>query len=176
MQARGTIKSITRDYESGRYSVTIELSEGDVAAVDALRGLDLAIEMKQYRNPRSAAANAMLWACLGKIAATLGGDKWDYYLDALRKYGQCTMMAIRSEAAERFAATYRECEEVGRKTDADGVEWVHLLCYFGSSTYNTKEFSTLLEGVLDDMKAAGIETPPSAEMRRALEAWEGGKK
>lgn len=172
MQARGVITGISRDFTSGRYNLTIELTEGDVAAVDALRGVDLAINMAKYRAPRSHSANALLWACLGTIAETLGGDKWDYYIAALRKYGKYTMMAIRADAADMFRENYRECEEIGRKVDEDGVEWVHMLCYFGSSTYNAKEFAVLLDGVIDDMKQAGIDTPTSAEMRRVLAALE----
>ena len=172
MQARGTIKGISRDFTSGRYNITIELNEGDIAAVDALRGIDLAVELRRYRAPRSHSANALLWACLGTIAETLGGDKWDYYLAALRKYGKYTMLAIRADAAARFRESYRECEEIGRKTDEDGIEWVHMLCYFGISTYDSKEFAVLLDGVIDDMKQAGIDTPTSAEMRRVLAAME----
>ena len=47
-----------------------------------------------------------------------------------------------------------------------------MLCYFGSSTYNTKEFSVLLEGVISEMKEARLETPTSEDMRRSLEQWE----
>lgn len=172
MQARGTIKSIARSYDNGRFSVTIELTEGDVSEIDGLREKDLAIVLKPYRNPRSNSANAMLWACLGEIAARFGGDKWDYYLQALRKYGKYTMIAVKEEASGRFTDAYRECEEVGRRTDEYGQEWVHLLCYFGSSTYNSKEFSVLLDGVIEDMKQAGIPTPTSEEMKRAIDALE----
>lgn len=178
MQTRGTIKSISRDYKTGRYSVTLELSEGDIALVDDLRDKDLSIELKQYRNPRSNSANALLWHCIGEIAHHQLGERkqtpWEIYLSMLRKYGKYTMVAVRIDALERFKECYRECDEVGRRTDADGNEWVHLLCYFGSSTYNSKEFSVLLDGVIDDMKQAGIPTPTSEEMRRVLNAM-GGK-
>ena len=47
MQARGIITGISRDFTSGRYNLTIELTEGDVAAVDALRG-----EVSGFEAPR----------------------------------------------------------------------------------------------------------------------------
>lgn len=172
MQARGTIKSIARSYDNGRFSVTIELTEGDIAEIDELREKDLSIELKTYRNPRSHSANAMLWACLGEMAGRFGGDKWDYYLQALRKYGKYTLIAVKAESAGRFTDSYRECEEIGRRTDEDGQEWVHFLCYFGSSTYDSKEFSVLLDGVIEDMKQAGMPTPTSEEMKRAIDALE----
>ena len=56
--------------------------------------------------------------------------------------------------------------------DVNGQKGVQMLCYFGSSNYNTKEFSVLLDGVVSEMKEMGIEAPASKEMRRALELWE----
>lgn len=171
MQARGTIKGITQDYKTGRFSVSIELTESDMSGIETLIGKDIAIDMAIYRGARSHSANALLWHCLGDIARYLGGDKWDYYLDALRKYGKYTMVSVRSDAVKAFKDTWRECEEVGRQHTGD-EEWVHLLCYFGSSTYNSKEFSVLLDGVIEDMRQAGIPTPTSAEMKRVLDALE----
>lgn len=180
MQARGTIKSINRDYTTGRYSVTFELTEGDIAEIDALNGADLSLEMKRYRNPRSHSANALLWHCIGEIAAHQLGEHrmspWEIYLSLLRKYGRFTMIAVRADAVDSFQRYYRECEEVGRRTDEDGNEWVHMLCYFGSSQYDSREFSVLLDGTIDDMRQAGLETPTSEEMRRTIEALERSEK
>lgn len=167
IDCRGMIKAISRDFKSGRYILSIELTEGQIEPLDALQGKDLSISLKQFRNSRSKNANALLWSCLARIAEVLGGDKWDYYLQALRKYGQCTLVTVKPEAVERFREIYRECEVVGER---NGM--VDLLCYFGSSTYDTREFSVLLNGVIDDMRAAGIPTPADEEMDRALEQWE----
>lgn len=175
MQIRGTVDAIRKDFNSGRYSVTISVTEGDISEVDAIRGQDLSIELKKYRNPRSHSANALLWHCIGEIAQALGGDKWDIYLNALRKYGKYTLVSVRKDAVDAFRETWRECEEIGRQKTG-GEEWVHLLCYFGSSTYDSKEFSVLLDGIIDDMKQAGIPTPTSEEMRRTIEALERSEK
>ena len=47
-----------------------------------------------------------------------------------------------------------------------------MLCYFGSSLMNTKEFSVLLDGIISEMKEMGLQTPASRDMQRALEEWE----
>ena len=65
----------------------------------------------------------------------------------------------------------RECEVIG-EVDINGQKAVQMLCYFGSSTYDTKEFSRLLDGVISEMQEMGLETPTSEDMRRALEQWE----
>lgn len=52
-----------------------------------------------------------------------------------------------------------------------------VLCYFGSSTYNSKEFGLLLNDIIEDMKAMGIPLPTSEEMQIALKEVENnGKK
>lgn len=175
MKIRGTLKNISKDLISGHYDVTITMTEGSASDVATYLEKDLSVEIKQWRNKRSLDANALLWACIGDIVKALGGDKWQYYIKALREHGQYTMIQIHPDAFEKFKKMYRECEIIGTRF-IDGKEMLQVLCYYGSSTYDTKEFSMLLDGVIQDMKNAGIPTPTSQEMKRALEAWENEQK
>lgn len=172
MNIRGVIKNMSVDFRNGRCILSVEMTEGVPADVEALRDKDLAIELKPWRSRRSTTANGLLWHCIGVIAnAQLGEQKlepFEIYKSLLRKYGQFTMIRVKANAVEAFRRSYREVDEVGRWCDADGTEWVDLLCYFGSSQYDAHEFGMLLDGVIDDMKQAGLETPPSEEMRRVL--------
>lgn len=173
MNIRGTVKSLSVNYGGGTYLLTVEMTEGNAAEVEKLLGADLSIDMKQWRARRSNTANGLLWHCIGIIAAAQLGEQkrtpWEIYLSLLRRYGQYTLVSVKAEAVGAFQKTYRECEEVGRKYDANGCEWVDLLCYFGSSNYDSREFAILLDGCIDDMRQAGLETPTSEEMRRVLE-------
>ena len=54
----------------------------------------------------------------------------------------------------------------------NGRKAIQLLCYYGSSTYNTKEFSVLLDGVIEHMKDLGLQPPIPRDIRSALEEWE----
>jgi hypothetical protein len=78
---------------------------------------------------------------------------------------------VKPNVVDAMKAQWRECEVIG-EVDINGQKAVQLLCYFGSSTYDTKEFSTLLEGVISEMAEMGLNLPPSQEMERALEQWE----
>ena len=169
MKIKAKIKGVARDYITGRLQITLDMIEGNAGEVNNYADKDLTVEIKQYRKQRSSNANALLWECLGRCADTLGGDKWDYYIRALAKYGQYTMVEMPADAVDRFREIYRECEIVGERDDKKQV-----LCYYGSSTYNTKDFARLLDGVIEDMKQAGIETPTSEEMQAALDNWERG--
>lgn len=175
MKLRGRIKNIAKDLMTGHCDVTITMTEGNASDIATLADKDLSVEIKQWRNNRSLDANALLWACIGDMVKALGGDKWEYYIRALREHGQYTMIQIKPEALEKFKKMYRECEVIGSRI-IDGTEMLQVLCYYGSSTYDTKEFSVLLDGILQDMRQSGIPVPANEEVQRALEVWENGKK
>lgn len=131
----------------------------------------LNIEIKQFREGRSKDANALLWACIGEIAVALRTDKWSVYLLMLKRYGQYTYICVPPQAVDMVKRQWREVEEIG-DIKINGRDAVQLLCYYGSSTYDTKQFSALLDGLISEMKEMGLKTPTSEEMRRSLEEWE----
>lgn len=128
-------------------------------------------EIKEYKQKRSLSANGLLWACLGEIAGALHSDKWAVYLQMLKRYGTYTYICVKPWAVDAVKKQWRECEEIGR-VNIGGQESVQLLCYFGSSTMNTKEFSVLLEGVISEMKEMGLDTPADRELERAIKKLE----
>lgn len=132
---------------------------------------ELDIEFKQHRNRRSLDANALLWACLGEIAKALKSDSWSVYLYMLQRYGKYTYILVKPEAVEGVKAVWRETKVVG-ETKRGGEHMIEMLCYFGSSTYDSKEFSILLNGVIAEMREMHLETPPSDEMKRLIEEME----
>jgi hypothetical protein len=58
----------------------------------------------------------------------------------------------------------------GHKTE-DGKELVFYKIFRGSSTYDTKEMSILIDGIVTECKELGIETLPPEEVKRMLEMW-----
>lgn len=175
MEFTGRIQNITKDWKSDQYQITFTINEPSaVKEIDAIKDCEkLSIEAKKYRAKRSLDANGLLWHCLGEIASAMKPpvDKWDVYLQMLRSYGKYTYICVKPNVVDAMKAQWRECEVVG-KIDINGKEAVQMLCYFGSSTYDTKEFSVLLDGVISEMAEMGLQTPTSQEMQRALEAWE----
>lgn len=132
---------------------------------------DKVFEVLEYHPKRSLNANGLLWACLGEIAAALRSDKWSIYLQMLKRYGKYTYICVKPKVVEAVKKQWRECEEIGT-IDIDGQQAVQMLCYFGSSTYDSKEFSVLLDGVINEMKELGLTPPPDREMRRVIEQME----
>ena len=174
METTGRILSATRDIISGKFHITLEFDTQPVNEINILKGFEkLRIVVEQYKEKRSRDANALLWHCLSKIAQAFSPpvDKWDVYLDMLKSYGKFTEILVRADAVEAAKKQWREVEEIGRQ-EIDGVEYVQMLAYYGSSLLNTKEFSILLEGVIEEMKQVGLDPPTTREMQGAIEMWE----
>lgn len=169
----GIFDSISQDWKTGKTMVTFTVNEP--SAIESILSLEtcenLNLKAVKYRQKRSMDANALMWACLGQIASALNADKWDIYLKMLKRYGKYTYICVKPSVVEAVKAQWRECEEVG-EVDINGQKAIQMLCYFGSSTYDTKEFTVLLDGIINEMKDMGLETPTSEDMRRSIEQWE----
>lgn len=173
MNLNGRIDGCYFDAFSGEMKLTLAIRDREalVNGYDALKGQELAITLDKPKKRRSRDANAMLWACLGEIAADQGADKWDIYLLMLRRYGKYTYILVPEKAVEDVKKQWRECEVIG-EVNVNGRKSIQMLCYFGSSMLDSKEFSRLLNGVVSEMSEMGLPTPPSREMREALERLE----
>lgn len=134
-------------------------------------GKDLNVTLEPIRKKRSVDANALLWHCVGVIAKSINADKWDIYLKLLKSYGKYTYLCVHPNAVDEIKKQWRETEVVGNVT-INGKPAVQLLCYYGSSTYNSKEFNDLLDGTIAEMHEMGLETPDDEKVRSAIEALE----
>jgi hypothetical protein len=172
MECTGTIKDISRDWITNQLNITLSINEKNaISEIDKLKDDKLSIKITKYRKKRSLDANGLLWSMLGQIAAVLRTDKWEVYLQMLKRYGKYTYICVKPNVIDAVKAQWRECEIVG-EIEVNGKKAIQMLCYFGSSTYNTQEFSVLLDGVISEMQEIGLQAPTSAEMRQALERWE----
>ena len=130
------------------------------------------VEIKEYREKRSLDANAYLWVLLDKLAEAVGGTKEERYLDYIRSYGMFRDWTLKPDEARTFCHAWRmlgtgwPTEQVGY--DVAG-EKVVIRAYYGTSTYNTKQMSRIINAVVEDCKAVGIETLTPAELARMLE-------
>ena len=136
---------------------------------------DKLFDVKEHKDKRSNNANRLLWVCLGRIAKALKTDSWSVYMQMLKRYGTFTYICVKPSAVEGVKRQWRECEEIGELT-IKGKKAVQLLCYYGSSTYNTQEFSEFLDSVMSEMEEMNIPTPRQEEVERALKQWEENQK
>ena len=155
--------------------VTFTLKSHPRAEIDDLRevldnGKDLSVKVKQHRKNRSLDANAMLWAVINEIANVLRTSKEEVYLDMLKKYGQSSVVSIVDEAVETFLKSVKYAEIIGEGTLND-KEFTHIKVFMGSSNYNSREMSILIDGTLSEAKELGIEVMSLQDVVLLKEEW-----
>lgn len=171
MKTKGRIIDIKLSLESRKPVISFEV-DAEPEDIEKYIDHELDISFGKYRKRRSLDANACLWACISDIAEKIQSDKWNVYLLMLQRYGKYTHVVISPDAVNDLRREWRETKVIG-ETLLDGKVMKQVLCYFGSSTYNSKEFSVLLDGVIGDMKDLGLETPASEEIKAMIAGMEG---
>lgn len=126
---------------------------------------DKVFEVKEYHPKRSLNANAYAWALIGQIADVLRKSKEEVYFEMLKSYGQSEFVSVRSDIDVK--GYFKYYEEYG-KGHVEGREFTHYKVYKGSSEFDSREMSILLDGIIQEAKAQGIETITPAEKERML--------
>lgn len=174
----GKIAGVSLSFE-GRPLVTLELNErrSTLDMVDELRSAEkVSVRIGKYRAKRSLDANSYLWTLIGKIAEKTNVPKTEVYREAVRELGgNYEIVCIREEAADSLRNAWQH-NGIGWITDVtlsklDGC--ANVILYYGSSTYDTEQMSRLIDSIIQDCKALGIETKPQAEIDSLLSSWGG---
>lgn len=134
------------------------------------KGKELSVEIKQYSQKRSLDANAYMWLLLYKMADVLKTTKDELYLQVLERYGVFTHIVVKPNVVDKVKEEWRTVRELGEVL-INGKTGVQLQCYFGSSTYNTKEMATLIDGVVNECKELNIETMTPDELKLLKCEW-----
>ena len=98
--------------------------------------------------------------------------KESIYKDAINNIGVFEPFIVGESAIENFKRIWEKqglgflVKEVSKKDKA-----VKVHCYYGSSTYNSKEMSLLIELLVQEAKTLNLETKPQEEINSLLEQW-----
>lgn len=126
------------------------------------------VKIDKHREKRSLNANAYLWKLVTEIGNVLNKSKEEVYLQMLIDYGQSEMVSILSEIDVKG---YFKYYKLAGTSILNGKEFNHYKIYKGSSEYDTKEMSIILNGVVQEAKNLGIKTKDYIELERLLEEW-----
>lgn len=120
-----------------------------------------------YKPKRSNDANAYMWQLIGEISEASGVSRNDIYKKSVREAGVYYDVTIDTEQVNDY------CE----KWASHGLAWfadkdidiggkTHVRAYFGSSAYNSKQMSRLIDYVVGEAKEWGIETMTPSELEK----------
>lgn len=124
---------------------------------------DARLEIKPYKEKRSLNANAYAWTLIQKIADVLRQDKNKVYVEMLDRYGQSEVVSVRADIDVN--GIFKYFKEIGTGT-VNGKEFTHYRVFKGSSEYDAKEMSILIDGIVSEAKDLGIETLTPEELQR----------
>lgn len=174
MQSTGMISDISIEPKTNKAKITVLLdSKETLAQAEGLRDKKLSVEIKKHREKRSLDANAYCWVLIGKISEEMDVSKDLIYQDAIRNIGTYITLPIKDEAVERFTEIWKSrglgwvCDVTKSKLEG----FTNVLAYHGSSCYNTKEMSRLIDVIVQECQQLGIETKTPEELKSLKEEW-----
>ena len=133
------------------------------------------LEVKEYRKKRSLDANAYAWVLINKIADVLRIPPTEVYWQAIQDIsGNNEVIPIKEEAVAQFKQAWSShgtgwlVRELG-KSKHEGYR--NLIVYYGSSVYDTKQMSDLIDHLVQDCKALDIETMTPDKLALLMEEW-----
>lgn len=172
MEFTGKLVSVDRDWQTGRFKLTFEANENVAGQIDGIKDCEkLSIKAGKYRKKRSLDSNAYCWTLIQKIAEATHTDKWEIYLRCLQRYSRAfTHVIVKEAAVERMKELYRTCVDLGQVT-VNGQTGHQLQVFYGSSTFDSKEMSVFIDGIVSECKELNIETLPPDEIARMKEVW-----
>lgn len=136
---------------------------------------DYDLTIKEHREKRSLDANAYAWVLMGKLAAAMHIKPVEVYRQQIVGVGDnFTPMCVREKDVNRFVSSW-ERNGLGWIVQDLGVSQVpgcrNLAAYHGSSTYDTRQMSRLIDNIVQDCKALGIETLTPDKLALLKEEW-----
>ena len=174
MKFEGKLFDVNRNLMSGNYLITFSTDELPNSITDMTDDV-MTIEVKKKSRKRSLDANKYAWLIMSKIADQMKLDKESVYENMLTKYGQpfvadgqVQMISVLSNVDVHKFGLYVKAVGTGH---ADGKEFTHYMVLRGSSTYDTKEMSIFIDGIVSDAKELGIDTIPRVELEKLKEKW-----
>ena len=130
-------------------------------------GLNEEIEVK--RKKRSKNANALFWEYLQKLCEELNLDVIQEYRKRVKELGIFQTFELDTKNVPTFVHLWEgngiayfteKVQENGNKT--------LINAYYGSSSYNSKQFSRLIDNLMQDCRSVDIQTPEDIEIEELI--------
>ncbi len=134
----------------------------------------LTVSISQHREKRSLNANAYCWVVCQKIAEAIRSTKEEVYRKAIRDVGQFEILPIRDDVVDTWIRRWGNrglgwFAEILDDSKLPGYK--KIISYFGSSCYDTREMSILIDELVNTAKELDIETLPPDEIAAMKDLW-----
>ena len=176
MQTTGTIIDLNIDYETRKPKISLLLNTNEIDIVEQLKNENkLNIEMKKYRKKRGKDANAYFWKLLTEYSEEK--EVIEEYKERVKRLGIFRQFKIEKDNISTFEKMWTSqgiawfCETLDTDFIGD-TEFKIINAYYGSSSYDTKQMSRLINDLVEDCKDVGIETETPQKIESMLKEWD----
>lgn len=132
-------------------------------------------EISPAKKKRSLNANAYAWKLINDIALAVRESPKDVYREALKNIPNiCEVLCVQDKAVDSMVRLWTR-NHIGRRVEREESKikgCTNLYIYYGSSDFDTRQMSMLIDNLVQDAQTLGIETRPEEEIKSLLEAWE----
>ena len=182
MEHKAELLDISRDWKTGKTRLLFEV-DGKPEEAEKYTGKKLRLKAVEWREKRSLDANAYYWRLITKLSDAYGRSNSFTHNLMLRRYGQPDLFdekrayivlpdTVETEHKVMEAEGYHLKMTSEVKEGKDGKMYRTYFLLRGSSTYDTKEMSRLIDGLVSECQDLGIETLPPDELERMMKAYE----
>ena len=177
MQSIGILQDISIDYKTNKPKITLLLDQREsISSLEEIKDSKLSIEIKKHRKSRSIDANKYFWKLLQEVCEYKDIDTIEDYRRRVKELGIFKQFKIMEQDVKTFEKIWTDrgiawfCE-IADTTYIGNTEFKIVNAYYGSSSYNSKQMSRLIDNLVQDCKAVGIETKSQAEIDSLISSW-----
>lgn len=134
---------------------------------------DYELNIGKPTKAKSNEANAYYWVLIGKLSEKINVPPKEIYRNHIRDVGgNYEVVPIRDDAVDTWQKNWINkglgwvCESLG---ESKLRGYTNMICFYGSSTYDSKQMSRLIELCVTDCKEQGIETMTPTELALLIE-------
>lgn len=174
----GHINEVYVDFKNGSAVLNLSINEKQEAlnCYDNFRNAEkLSIKIDKFREKRSQEANRYFWVLCGKLAAKTRQSKTDIYRHLIKDIGDnFDIFPVKTDRVDKVIEIWEKrglgwvCEVVGESKHSG---YTKVCFYYGSSVYDSRQMSCLIDSIIFECKEQGIQTLPPDEIERIKSLW-----
>lgn len=134
------------------------------------------LEIKEKKKKRSLDANALYWEYVHDIAYEAQVEVTTVYREHIKQIGgNNDIVCVQNQAVDKFCEVF-ESRGLGWCTErmpSKIAGCTNVICYYGSSTYDSKQMHRLIQLAEQDCREYGIPTVDEIRLQQMLDAWGG---
>lgn len=172
------LRDMTQDFKTKRFVLTMEIENPQTAmnVWDELhRDEKVSVRFAKHRKKRSLDSNAYAWVLMDRLSAKLLIPKEQIYRHYITEIGGVSdTVCVRTDSVNKLRETWSKngLGWLSTSFPSSTPGYTNVILYYGSSTYDTRQMHRLIELIVQDCKAQGIETADPEDIKALLESWD----